>query len=397
MHLRGTLVGAVMVGAKRSGLFFTGGDAEFLRALAQQAAIAVGNASASQALVRVNLDQQDLARRTAVAPMVLPRKFALLGRIGQGGMGIVFKARHVALETVVAVKVLPENLAQDPEFVARFHREARVMAQLRHESIVRVLDIETEGTVHFFVMEYVEGPSLAEILRNEGALPLTRVIEISSQVAAALAYAHAHDPPVVHRDITPSNVLVEKDSGRVVVTDFGIAKVAEQRGGLTMTGNFFGKPWYAAPEQIRGERDVDGRADIYSLGMMMHEMFTGRHVFAGLNEHQVFRRVVLEPDDIALDFRRTVSEQFRAIVARAIAKDRGRRYPIATELLADLDALRASLGSEPRRTVASTDEAAMGDLPQALDRADGTRQSEEAATLATIATAAPTKRVPRVH
>lgn len=277
----GELHALISLGAKRSGDVYSPGDLALLSAVADT--------------VAARLEQLDRERRTAAGALLVPKKFELVERIGQGGMGIVLKVRHIALGTTVALKILPEHLAHDAEFVRRFQREARVMAQLRHANIVRVLDIDSDGSLHYFVMEYVAGRTLGDLLRQSGALPLARVIEIALQVSSALEYAHGHSPPVVHRDITPSNILVEDDTGRVVVTDFGIAKVAEAGQGLTRTGDFFGKPRYAAPEHLRGDRDLDGRADIYALGMVIYEMFAGRGFFADLDENAVVRHVLVAP------------------------------------------------------------------------------------------------------
>ena len=141
-------------------------------------------------------------------------------------MGVVYKVRHTALDTTLALKVLPRDLTENPEMVTRFYREARVMARLTHPNIVRVLDIDRDDTLdfHFFVMEYLQGKTLSQYLREKGPLPLPEVLDITSQVARALAYAHNHKPPVIHRDIKPANIMIENGSGRVVVMDFGIAK-----------------------------------------------------------------------------------------------------------------------------------------------------------------------------
>jgi len=314
----GELQALISLGAKRSGDVYSPGDLALLSAVADT--------------VGARLEQLDRERRTAAAPLLVPRKFELVERIGQGGMGIVVKVRHVTLGTTVALKILPEHLARDAEFVRRFQREARVMAQLHHPNIVRVLDIDHDGDLQYFVMEYIEGRTLGELMSRTGALPLTRVIDVALEVSAALEYAHRHVPPVVHRDIAPSNILIEEGTGRVVVTDFGIAKVAEAQTALTRTGDFFGKPRYAAPEHLRGEHDVDGRADIYALGMIMYEMFEGRGFFASDDEHEVVRRVLLDPSENVPVFDRMVPDAFRGVVAGAIMKDRDRRYRTAGEL-----------------------------------------------------------------
>jgi len=205
---------------------------------------------------------------------IISGKYEVLSQVGKGGMGAVYKVRHLTLETTLAVKVLPAELAEDGDLVRRFHQEARLMAQLRHPHIVRVLDVDRDGDTHFFVMEYVEGMNLSQYLRAQGTLPLLEVLTISRQIAQALEYAHSHQPPIIHRDIKPANILIEARSRRVMVTDFGIAKVlgAAER---TRTGLVMGTFRYCAPEQLQQDKELDGRADIYSLGLVMYEIATG--------------------------------------------------------------------------------------------------------------------------
>lgn len=324
------LVGFLCLGEKGSGDVYTTTD---LRLLADVVANVAGR-----------LEQFDHARRTAAPPILLPRKFEIIGKLGQGGMGTVFRARHVTLDTIVAIKILLEPLASDPEFVSRFEREARVMAELRHPNIVRVLDIDSEHSVHYLVMEYIAGRTVGDLVREEGPLSLDRILGIAIPVAEALEFAHAHDPPVVHRDVSPSNILVEDGTGRVVVTDFGIAKVSEAKA-LTRTGDFLGKARYAPPEQLRGDGDLDGRADLYALGMVIYEMLAGRAFFAGCDDREILHRVVYEQSELVPELPDTVPMQVVTIVARAIARDRARRYQSAADLLRDLRSVREPDGS----------------------------------------------------
>jgi len=158
--------------------------------------------------------------------VLISQKYEVLAEIGRGGMGIVYKVRHTSLQTISALKILPAHFAADPDLVARFHREARVMAQLHHPNIVRVIDVDKSGELHYFVMEYVEGRSLDTIIADDGHRPIREVVDLALQVARGLAYAHERRPAVIHRDIKPSNILVERGTGRAVVTDFGLAKLA---------------------------------------------------------------------------------------------------------------------------------------------------------------------------
>lgn len=281
--------------------------------------------------------------------MIIAGKYEVISELGRGGMGTVYRVRHLGLNSVFALKVLRANLAEDSELVARFHHEARIMALLHHSSIVRVYDVDAEGDVHYFVMEHIEGRSLDRVLREEGPLPLPKVSALVVQVGEALAHAHAREPAVIYRDIKPSNILIEDKTDRVVVTDFGIAKLLdEQRTLLTRTGGFLGTPKYCAPEQLRGDPNLDGRADIYSLGLVMYEMITGRNFFAAMTDHEVIGKQLFEHSENIPIFERQVSDNLRRLVTRAIAKDRNQRYAAIGDLLADL---RKGAGPKQDRSV----------------------------------------------
>ncbi len=281
--------------------------------------------------------------------MIVGGKYEVIGELGRGGMGLVYQVRHLELGAIFALKMLRSNLPEEADVVGRFHREARVIAQLRHPHIVKVFDIGQDGDHHYFVMEYIQGRPLNEILAEQGSLPLARVLAISRQVAQALAYAHAQQPSVVHRDIKPHNILIEDDTGRVVVMDFGIAKLLEpQSTQHTGIGVFIGTLSYSAPEQLRGDATVDGRADIFSLGLVMYEMATGRQMFAGLSQQEIIGRQLYGASDYPLTFPASTPAAFRQLVARAVAKDRNRRFATATALLAALDKVSESESSWPR-------------------------------------------------
>ena len=273
--------------------------------------------------------------------MIISRKYEVIGEIGRGGMGIVYKIRHLTLDAIFALKVLPADFAKDAVLVARFHREARVMAQLRHPNIVRVLDFDQDGEMHYFVMEYVHGQSLSQVLRERGRLPLSEVFAIVRQIGAALAYAHAI-PAVVHRDVKPSNILIEEETNRAVVTDFGLAKLTRSAETKHTTG-ILGTLRYCAPEQLRGDPELDSRADIFSFGILLHELFSGRHPLAGLDDAEVIGRLLFDPGELPVNLGPGVPETLDAFVARAIAKDRDLRYPSIAELLADFEGVAAAL------------------------------------------------------
>jgi serine/threonine-protein kinase len=180
--------------------------------------------------------------------------------IGRGGMSVVFRARDRRLNRLVAIKVLPPELAYDPAIRARFTREAQTAAQLAHAHIVPIYDVgEKDGVAHF-VMALVTGGNLAELLAREPRQPIEEARRILREIADALAYAHTRG--VIHRDIKPDNILLDAASGRVMVTDFGIARAIEAGSRLTVTGAAVGTPTYMSPEQAVGERDIDGRTDI---------------------------------------------------------------------------------------------------------------------------------------
>ena len=158
--------------------------------------------------------------------IVISRKYEVISQLGHAGMGLMYQVRHVVLDTILALKVLPAYLMKNQDMVNRFYREARIMARLRHPNIVRVMDIERdeEMNLHYFVMEYIQGKTLRQYLQEKGSLSLPEVLEIAHQIAKALAYAHNHTPPVIHADIKPANIMIEDGSARVVVMDFGIAR-----------------------------------------------------------------------------------------------------------------------------------------------------------------------------
>ena len=275
--------------------------------------------------------------------MIISKKYEVLSQLGEGGMGVVYKVRHTALESVSALKVMSTHFGDNPDLVKRFYREARVLARLKHPNIVRVIDIERDEELKFyyFVMEYIEGRTLRDHLLESGPLEIAQVLAIAKQVAGALNFAHHYNPPVIHRDIKPTNIMIEDGSQRVVVMDFGIAK---DLGDIDMTrvGTMLGTLRYAPPEQLRHEA-LDGSADIYALGMVMCEALVGSHPFADLAEYTVFARVA-SPEDHDFGFPPGTPASFAALVSKAIRKDRSQRYRTMAELIVDIDACSFELG-----------------------------------------------------
>ena len=212
---------------------------------------------------------------------LLAGRYELQDVAGSGGMSSVYRARDTVLERTVAIKILHEHYSDDPEYVERFRREARALAQLNHPNIVTVIDRgEYEGR-QFIVFEHVEGENLKELIDREGQLPVDQALALVHQVARGLAFAHEHG--VVHRDVKPHNVLIDAD-GVAKVTDFGIARSIEPADGLTETGTLLGTSEYIAPEQASGRR-VDERSDQYSLATVLYELLTGSPPVHGRQLH----------------------------------------------------------------------------------------------------------------
>lgn len=271
---------------------------------------------------------------------IISGKYEELEQLGQGSQGVVYKVRHVEHKTDLALKVLPSYLLEDEEMVARFEQEAQMMTRLRHRNIARVLGSGRDDTLklHFIVMEYIQGKNLKQHLREKGPLPLPEVLEITRQIAGALDYAHSQSLPIIHRDIKPTNLMLEDFSGRVVVLDFGIAKeLGESERSPTRTGVMLGTWKYCAPEQLRHE-PISGSVDVYSLGMVMYEMYTGTPFFSGLDEHAVLGKVLYDQREHAPYFARQTLPAFVTLVTKAIAKSRDKRYRRMADLLNDLEA-----------------------------------------------------------
>jgi len=251
-------------------------------------------------------------------------QYDIVRLLGRGGMGAVYLAREKALERAVAIKVLPPETATDVDTRERFRREARVAAKLTHPNIVPLHTFgDVEGML-YFVMGYVKGESLAERMRREGKLPEEDVRRILAEVADALHYAHKQG--VVHRDIKPDNILIDDESGRPMLTDFGVAKARASGATLTEAGAVVGTPYYMSPEQASGARDIDGRSDLYSLGVMGYQMLAGRLPFEGESFQDVIvQHVTQEPAPLAALVPEAPAD-LAAAVMRCLAKDPGKRW-----------------------------------------------------------------------
>jgi beta-lactam-binding protein with PASTA domain/predicted Ser/Thr protein kinase len=268
---------------------------------------------------------------------VLNGRYEIDQLLGQGGMARVFRGTDSVLGRIVAVKVLSPQYAGDDQFVSRFRREAQAAAGLNHPNIVSVYDTGSQGDVHYIVMEYVEGRTLRDVIRQEGPLLPERASEIGQAVARALAAAH--HAGLVHRDIKPGNIMLTRD-GEVKVMDFGIARTSTGDT-LTQTAAVLGTASYLSPEQAQGET-VDARSDIYSLGCVLYEMTTGRPPFTGDSPVAIAYKHVREDPVPPARINDDVPSSLEAVVMKAMAKNPENRYQTADELREDLE--RASQG-----------------------------------------------------
>src|SRR6266480_1509631 len=262
---------------------------------------------------------------------VFSSRYEIQREVAQGGMAEVYLARDQLLNRPVALKALFPEYAREPSFVERFRREAQAAANLNHPNIVSIYDWGQESGTYFIVMEYVEGRSLRDLMRSEGPLDGDQAAEITAEIAAALGFAHRNR--VVHRDVKPGNVLMPQ-SGTVKVTDFGIAR-AGASDGLTQTGSVMGTATYFSPEQAQG-LPVDGRSDVYSLGIVLYEMVTGVVPFTGDSPVAVAYKHVREEPLAPSQRNPEVPPDLEKIILTALAKDPDHRYQSADDMREDL-------------------------------------------------------------
>jgi len=278
-------------------------------------------------------------------------RYQIIRRIGEGGMGAVYEAKHAIIGKRVAVKVLLEKFLTKSDFVARLLQEARLASAIGHEHIVDVTDFgTTDDGRAFVVMEFLEGESLAQLVMREAPLPVERALRIARQVASALGAAHAKG--IVHRDIKPENVyLIQRGDGDFIkVVDFGISKAVKSTQGddapdyrLTHTGLLLGTPLYMSPEQARGEEDLDHRVDVWALGVLLYECLTGEVPFRANNYlgiiSQVLTHEAIPPSKLRPEL--GISEAVETVVMHAMEKDRARRYASMADVEADIDRVLA--------------------------------------------------------
>jgi serine/threonine-protein kinase len=273
-------------------------------------------------------------------------RYELEELVGSGGMSSVYRAHDRLLERSVALKILHEQYNRDDDYVERFRREARSVAQLTHPNIVTVIDRGEQDGRQFIVFEYVDGENLKQLVERQGPLGVRDAIELALQVARGLAFAH--DQGLVHRDVKPQNVLLDAD-GRAKVTDFGIARSLDVDG-MTITGTIMGTSNYIAPEQARGQ-PVDEQTDVYSLGCVLFELLSGEPPFEGDNFVAVAMRHVNDPVPSVRDFRPDVPARLDWTIQRAMAKDHEERFDSMAEFAAELEACDADLDGHEGATM----------------------------------------------
>ena len=254
-------------------------------------------------------------------------KYRIERLLGKGGMGQVFLAHDLTLEREVAIKVLPPDVSQDDQVVRRFQQEAKTAAKLDHPNIIPIYRVESEGGLNYFVMKYVSGTSLEDLLDKKEPLPVPEIQRILWEAACALG--HAHQRGVVHRDVKPANIMFDHD-GRVMLTDFGISKALQAASGLTATGMIIGTPHYMAPEQGKGA-PVDGRADQYSLGVVGYRMITAELPFSGDSVHTIIYKHIYEEPPLASAKRPGIPGSLTVAISRALAKEPDQRFPTMEE------------------------------------------------------------------
>lgn len=263
--------------------------------------------------------------------------FQVLSKLGQGAMAVVFKAKQLSLDRIVAIKVLPKRLSENPEFVERFYREGRAAARLNHPHIVQAFDVGESGGYHYFVMEYIDGQTVYELIQDDTRCDEARSIKMILQSAKSLEHAHAQG--LIHRDVKPKNLMLTKD-GDIKLADMGLAREIDDYATATQeAGRAFGTPYYISPEQIRGEITIDARADIYGLGATFYHMVTGHVPFDGSSPsavmHKHLKETLIPPDHI----NHSLSSGCGEIIEVMMAKNADDRYQSMTEVISDLEAV----------------------------------------------------------
>ena len=256
--------------------------------------------------------------------------YEVRSKLGQGGMGAVYLAFDKTLDREVALKILPVEYSRDQSYIQRFEREAKSLARLRHPNLIHIYSVGDEDGIHYFAMELVRGETLADYMRKRGPLPEDEVLNLGSQILCALQAIHRIG--ITHRDIKSSNIMID-GPGHAVLMDFGLAK-DRRESGLTTAGSVLGTPEYMAPEQIQGE-EVSPASDIYSFGVLLFEMLSGRLPFIGSTMISILRAHCDQPPPPLAGLRPDISKDIIRIVEKALAKTISNRYSSAAEMARD--------------------------------------------------------------
>jgi serine/threonine-protein kinase len=301
--------------------------------------------------------------------------YRIIRKLGSGAMAHVFMAQQLSLDRTVAVKILPSSFSENPEYVERFYKEGKAAAKLNHPNIVQAFDVGEAGGYHYFVMEYVEGHTLHDELVNHKVFSEAEALRVIIQIARALD--HAHKQGLIHRDVKPKNIMATK-SGDVKLADMGLARVADDaKAAQAEAGRAFGTPYYISPEQIRGEVNIDFRADIYSLGATFYHIVTGRVPFDGPTPSAVMlkhlKEPLIPPDHINTNLSAGVGE----VVEVMMAKDREQRYASTSDLLLDLEAIQR--GEPPLQARRRIDARVLKGLTSEAKEDESAAQLEEVA------------------
>lgn len=265
--------------------------------------------------------------------------YQLLGKLGKGAMATVYKARQISLDRIVAIKVLPRKFSESAEFVDRFYKEGKAAAKLSHNNIVQAIDVScSPDGYHFFVMECIEGKTLYDIMQEGHKFSEAEALDIAIQMASALA--HAHERGLIHRDVKPKNIILAP-GGVAKLTDLGLARATNDKlAAESEAGKAYGTPYYISPEQIRGEIDIDFRADIYSLGATIYHLLTGRPPFEGDTPAAVMHKHLKQALTPADHVNTSLSAGIGEVIDIAMAKKREDRYSSTEDMLEDLRLIR---------------------------------------------------------
>ena len=305
---------------------------------------------------------------------LVAEKYRVERVLGAGGMGVVFMARHIHLDDVVALKVLSPDLLDSEQAVVRFRREAQAAAKLKNENVVRVFDVGVHrGSLPYLVMEYLEGGDLAQMIRGGGPLSVEQAADVLIQACSAVSAAHHLG--IIHRDLKPSNLFCvpRADGGfKVKVVDFGISRVSEgpmDEQGITVTGHIVGSPSYMSPEQMRSSHRVDARSDIWSLGVVLYECLTGKLPFPATTYAEVCVKVTQDPPEPLVEREPPVPAALAAVVLRCLEKDRERRFATAAELALALVEFAPPSGRQLAESFALPGRRTTAELPAAASSA----------------------------